>query len=69
MITSLFAALLGKTFKKFFVNISHFKRLKLIGAHVKFLVLIKNGRKPIVLYHLADGATVIEMLDNIVNVF
>ena len=40
----------------------------MIGAQIQLLVLVEDGRQPIVFHHLADDSTVVEILDNIVHV-
>ena len=68
MFPGLLTALFRESPQEFFVNITHLQVGELIGTKVEFLVLVKDGRQPVVLHHLADGGAVVEMFDDIVHI-
>ena len=69
VITRLLAALFREAPEQLLVDVTHLQPGELVRAKREFLVLIEDRREPVVLHHHTDGGAVIEVLDDVVNVF
>ena len=67
--SGLLSALFREPAEQLLVDVAHFQGRELVGTELQFLVLVQDRRQAVVLYHLADGGAVVEVLDDIVDVF
>ncbi|TKS59444.1 MAG: hypothetical protein EWM72_02254 [Nitrospira sp.] len=68
VISGLLAALFREPPEQFLIDITHLQRRELVRTEFQFLVLVQDRSEPVVLHHRADGGSVVEVLDDIVNV-
>src|ERR1039457_6753102 len=69
VISGFLAALFREAPEQFLVDVAHLQRRELVWAEFEPLVLVENGCEAIVLHHQADGGAIVEVLDNVVDVF
>ena len=64
----LVTALFRKAPQQLLVDVAHLQPGELVGAEREFLVLVQDRGQPVILHHQPDGCSIIEMLDDVVNV-